>query len=67
MTYVDHCIFLFSLYIMEKYRNIYYTNYKFKKWAGAKHFLHVMNTCKYSFDPVKAHFYIVKLGSQGMN
>ena len=29
-------------------------------------FLHITKTCLYNFDPLKPHFYIVKLGFTGV-
>ena len=42
---------------------IYFTS---QKRPTTEYLLHIMKTCLYNFDPLKPHFYIVKLGFTGV-
>ena len=72
-------IFISKYLVWEKYRHVVFIEYMsvyfdskltwFNPWAVTyftNNFLFIMKTCLYNFDPLKPHFYIVKLGFTGV-
>ena len=59
---IQFCSVETSIFITEEHIQLHFSMVN----AGSVFVTHIMKTCLYNFDPLKPHFYIVKLGFTGV-